>query len=345
MRPIILSLLLAIPALAVNLTLFTASDTHYFGNYGAAADSNRVRAIPRFNNLPDSVLPSGSAVGTPFGCFMQGDLIDWYQAAAWTAYTADYAITPGTGNVTVCATFDGLGNHDFQTAEAFGSPVTYATRDSMIVRNQARTGITMFDTADYNYAIKEQGIHLINLHLYAGGSEAGFDNRPPMNSLQFLITYLTDSVGNSGQPIVLFEHYGPNDDISFPYTRRQLLADALRGYNVVLIVHGHSHVRGLHTWMGYDVWDMGTVMLGDYGVLQIRDNVLELQHWVEATRWAPIYLLKTISMGNPSLESCELGALDLESVDWLIKPETTPIYLISACEEKPLIPYRGKNLT
>lgn len=307
MRLLLAPLALALPLLAdTHLTLFVASDPHYGGNYGATADSNRVRAVARFNNLPDSTLPSGAPVGEPFGCFMQGDLIDWYQASFWSAYTADYAITEGTGNVDVCATYDGLGNHDFQSAEAFGSAVTFSTRDSMIIRNQGRTGITMFDTAFYHYVIKEQGVHLINLNVYAGGSEAGWDNRPPMNSLPFLKTYLADSVGESGEPIVLFMHYGVNDDISFPFTRRQYFADAIRGYNVVLIVHGHSHVRGLHTWFGYDVYDTGTIMLGDYGVVQIRQGVLELQHWVEGAEWAPIYLLKTISMGTPSPEACEL---------------------------------------
>ena len=64
------------------------------------------------------------------------------------------------------------------------------------------------------------------------------------------------AVVGQDRPVVLFHHYG-FDSFSLDWwteAERQAYQDALAGYNVVGIFHGHTHGSWHYTWQGYDCY-------------------------------------------------------------------------------------------
>jgi cytolysin (calcineurin-like family phosphatase) len=298
---------------ATDITFFAASDVHY-GLTGATSgynrDSSRARMITHLNTLPGTSWPTaiGGTVAEPRGLLMPGDLTETQDTVSWNQFTAAYRITggstaPGTLRFPV---FEATGNHDFYTTGYIKD--TLHTVKKLIARNAARAGsFTRMDSSGYNYSWDWDGIHFINLQLYAGSVELGYNGYRPLKALEFLAADLAASIGTSGRPVFIMQHYtfdaNGNAQNDWNPTLKAAAWAILQNYNVIGLLHGHSHAEKIYKWNNIDVFDDGSVMVGDAMVFRITEGRLvvanRLTTTAGVTSWGPLLLDKTFSMGTP----------------------------------------------
>jgi hypothetical protein len=78
----------------------------------------------------------------------------------------------------------------------------------------------------------------------------------------------------------------------------QLTCDLIRDYNVIGLLHGHSHGKKIYKWNGIDVFDDGTTQNGDALVFHIVENRMFVVNII-GEKWGGLKLEKTISLGRP----------------------------------------------
>ncbi len=301
-----LCLAATLPA-ATDLTFFLTSDVHY-GNHTAANDTNRNRLPTYMNNLPGTAYPTtlGGTVASPRGVLIAGDLVERIDTVYWNEYTADYGIT-GEKRLKY-PVFDAFGNHDFYTTGTIKD--TLYGVGKMIARNAPRKSyFTAMDSSGYHYSWDWDGVHFVNLNIYAGSSELGYNGYRPLKALEFLTTDLAANVGSSGRPVILFQHYtmdaNGNANNDWTNSMKTLLWNVVQNYNVVAILHGHSHSKKMYKWNNIDVIDNGAAILGDMVVVKITDGHIQaISRSAAATAtsqtWSSTLILnKDISMGTP----------------------------------------------
>ena len=292
---------------ATDLTFFLTSDVHY-GNHTAANDTNRNRLPGYMNNLPGVAYPSsiGGTVATPRGLLIAGDLVERIDTVYWNEYTSVYGIS-GEKKLKY-PVFDAFGNHDFYTTGTIKDTL-YGVR-KMIERNAPRRSyFTSMDSAGYHYSWDWDGVHFVNLNIYAGSSELGYNGYRPLKALEFLTEDLAKNVGTSGRPVILFQHYtmdaNGNANNDWTNTMKSLVWNVVQNYNIIAILHGHSHSKKMYKWNGIDVIDNGAAILGDMVVIKITDGHFQaISRSAAATAtsqtWSSTLILdKTISMGTP----------------------------------------------
>lgn len=153
-----------------------------------------------------------------------------------------------------------IGNHD-------GDP-DGPVRTGMAVRNRAQFAQGAFAALSDNavhYAVKWGDLHVICVNLYPadapdaatpfrfgnGGRVGGWND--PQGALTFLTNYLGRAVGRSGDPVIVLQHYGfdgfsLNDWNWWTPAQRRAYYEALKGYNVLAILHGHDHAAERYRW-------------------------------------------------------------------------------------------------
>jgi hypothetical protein len=286
---------------ATDLTFFLTSDVHY-GNSSATNDTNRNRLPGYLNNLPGTAYPTslGGTVAAPRGVLIAGDLIERQDTVLWNQYTADYGIA-GEKKLKY-PVFDAFGNHDFYTTGTIKDTLYMVRR--MIARNLPRRSyFTSLDSSGFHYSWDWDGVHFVNLNIYAGSTELGYNGYRPLKALEFLTADLATNVGTSGRPVILFQHYtmdaNGNANNDWTNSMKTLLWNVVQNYNVVAILHGHSHSRKIYKWNGVDVIDNGAAILGDYVVIKVTDGHFQSIHR-RATVWDTTRVVnKNISMGTP----------------------------------------------
>jgi predicted phosphodiesterase len=236
------------PRAGEGITFFIASDTHYgLSQTVAAADEKTIDAM---NELPGTAYPKdiGGSVAIARGVAVLGDLTDDAGTPdapiSWHRFTADFGVN-GEGRLKFPA-YELPGNHDGGDDQN--------VRQGIRERNKLRPGLKLASANGISYSWDWDKVHFVSLGLFAGseGDEVvnpwgrRFDGpwRLPGHSLEFLKEDLARNVGASGRPVVLFQHYGW-DIWGFGWwseRERQALAAAIKGYNVIAIFWGHSHV-------------------------------------------------------------------------------------------------------
>jgi 3',5'-cyclic AMP phosphodiesterase CpdA len=284
---------------ATNLTFYAISDTHY-GQHSAAKDTNRVRMLGILNNLPGTELPAsigGGPLAAPRGVLVAGDLTERIDTALWREYTDDYGVS-GDKKL-LWPTYEAMGNHEFYTTGTIKDTLYNVNR--MIQRNIARRAtFTDMDSTGYHYSWDWEGVHFINLNLYAGSTELGYSGFRPMKAKEFMIADLAKNVGSSGRPVFLMQHYmlRANSTVDWTDQMKSQIYAILQNYNVIGILHGHSHTKQVYKWNGIDIFDDGTVMNGEMMVFHISDGNFRMVNRVN-NAWGTLTLQKTISMGEP----------------------------------------------
>jgi cytolysin (calcineurin-like family phosphatase) len=210
---------------------------------------------------PDEL--GGGAVGEPRGVVVLGDCIDDgdrivngqnISAEQYRYFSADFGVN-GEGRVKWPA-FEGWGNHDGPPvgAEKHG----FSFQAQLKARNKARLEkglITNLSDNGLHYSWDWDDVHLVQLNLYpADKQRAGVRYSPiwhnPQGALTFLKKDLLEKVGDTGRPVVLMSHCGFDTDWWTPDDWRELY-DAVRKYNIVLYLYGHSGT-GVRRWMPKD---------------------------------------------------------------------------------------------
>jgi hypothetical protein len=242
------SLILIPKRAADGITFFITSDTHYgLSQTVAAADEKTIGAM---NALPGTAYPReiGGVVAAPRGVAVLGDLTNDGGSPdapiSWRLFSADFGVN-GEGRLKF-PVYELPGNHDG------GDDQT--VRRGIRERNGLRPGVKSAFPNGISYSWDWDGVHCVSLGLFAGsdGDEVvnpwgrRFDGpwRLPGHSLEFLKEDLARNIGSSGRPVILFQHYGWDvwGEGWWSDRERQALAAAIKGYNVIAIFWGHSHV-------------------------------------------------------------------------------------------------------
>ena len=245
------------PALgaARDLTFFLVSDVHAGMQYKdskppiteAEYERHLTDTLNVIATIPGQPWPQGPVaeamqglgpVGTPSGLIVAGDLTQSRAAVQWKAFDRLFpwqGLAPRRFPVFAVA-----GNHDAGSKTA---PV----RDALRARNQAmlKAGqISTLSADGLHSAWVWQGVHFVNVNLYAGdapqpGEKPG-SMRDPEGSLTFLRTYLAQHAP-APTPVVIVQHFGLDKSTWWTQDERRALYEAITNYNVVAILHGHTH--------------------------------------------------------------------------------------------------------
>jgi len=233
---------------AYEIPFFVTSDTHY-GLSPTVAAANE-KTIDAMNALPRASFPAaiGGVVGIPLGVAVLGDLTNDAatpgQQFSWRQFTADFGVN-GEGRLRF-PVYELPGNHDGGENDL--------VRQGIRERNRTRPGLRNVSANGINYSWDWAAVHFVSLGLFAGSegdvivSPWGrhFDGpwRLPGHSLEFLKDDLARNVGRSGRPVILLQHYGWDVwGLGWWSDReRQALSAAIKGYNIIAVFWGHSHV-------------------------------------------------------------------------------------------------------
>jgi len=267
---------------AYEITFFLTSDTHY-GLSPTVAEANE-RTVDAMNRLPGTAYPRNLAgtVAVPRGVAVLGDLTNDAVTSEWREFTADFGVN-GEGRLKYPA-YELAGNHD----GGEGQIVRRGIRE----RNKARPGLTGVSANGVNYSWDWGALHFVSLGLFAGSAGdvivnpwgRRFDGpwRLPGHSLEFLKEDLARNVGPNGRPVILLQHYGW--DVWgldwWSENERRALAAAIKGYNIIAIFHGHSHVVVRVDVGGIPTFCVGSAQAdplpGSFLVVRLRPGVMDV---------------------------------------------------------------------
>jgi hypothetical protein len=271
------------PYITNDVTFFVGSDTHY-GASETITEANR-QAIEFFNMLPGTAYPEelgGGIVTTPRGMVLCGDLTNNGFTNEWIAFTNHYGVN-GEG-LLAYPVYELHGNHD--------GPLGNVVRNGIRKRTARRPDIVESFSNGLLYSWDWDRVHFVNMGLFAGmdGTVGALGNtnwNNPERSLQFLKEDLEKHVGDSGRPVILFQHYGWDEGFSCGWNwwtqdARHALKDVIKDYNVIALFNGHTHGAYFQDWDGYDIISDGSTqrdpMPGECFVIRVTTNELFIAH-------------------------------------------------------------------
>ncbi len=259
---------------AAAVEFFLVGDTHYRaeeetpGSMMQVSAETNARLVQWLNVLPGTVVPTtagGGQLGNPHGVIHAGDLIDsgdktggvhpQMQQTEWNSFQADWGLNGGDGKLK-WPVREVYGNHDSPGG-------TGLVIDQLKERNTRRQGLKKVSPNGLHYSWDWQGVHFINLGIVVGEVASVKRKRryAPMASLDFLISDLTEHVGESGKPVVITHHVdmlryaAPAAEAEvvkkeWDYADVAAFYAALKPYRVAAILFGHTHVRNIFRWDG-----------------------------------------------------------------------------------------------
>ena len=214
------------------------------------SEQANVRFLERLRALPGSTIPAklggGNVSKNILGVIVAGDLIESadknggnypaMQRFEWNRFVADYGLTGREGRIP-WPVYELHGNHDGPQGKTF-------VIEAIIERNKKRTGIVHKSANGLHYSWDWGPLHLVALGMFAGeGDQKRVDHHyAPRESLEFLRKDLAKQVGKSGRPVLISFHlhpFGPEYD--WPAEDLQAFWNTLKPYNVIALVHGHTH--------------------------------------------------------------------------------------------------------
>jgi cytolysin (calcineurin-like family phosphatase) len=257
------------------LAFFLIGDTHYLANrdrpgeLDAASRAVTTRLVDWLNRLPGSAIPEaagGGTVATPRGVIHAGDVIDSgdkrgstfeaMQPTEWRAFEADFGLTGKDGRLKY-PVYEVHGNHDSPRGD--GLAVEAIKR-----RNKQRPGLADVSPGGLHYSWDWGPVHFVNLGIVVGAVPEVVRRRrySPLDSLPFLRDDLKRHAGDRKRPVVLTHHvdvarYSDEPDPAAEYRNQEWdpsdvrgYYDTIKGYNVVGVLYGHTHVRNVFRWDG-----------------------------------------------------------------------------------------------
>ncbi len=254
---------------------FASSDTHITDGDDVGEVGTR-RLVEKMNELPGKEFPFGGIIEDPAGFIIAGDLIDSPGErieAQWAAF--EELFHPAGDALFEYPVFEGVGNHDMSAD--YGE---YNHLQKGVIENNKKRPVDDLFTCDdnYHYSWEWSGVRFVQLHAFPGSPD-GRENleqedpghirlrgwNDPKDSLGFLQKVLKERVEDKTQPIILTFHYGFNDWGKGWWSERDRdnLEEVIDGYNVVLMIYGHSHAYYTMDWRGYKVLETGATFRGD----------------------------------------------------------------------------------
>lgn len=268
---ILFTLFVAIGIDAKDFTFFLTSDPHY--GYQQWDDNERANkeAIADMNQLPGTPYRYGSeVVSTPLGVVVPGDLTSQGHAVNWSGFPngkewvsgfdQDYEVN-GNGLLRY-PVYEGYGNHDIHSGN-------YAVLVGIYYRNKVRSTPVNVSSEGLHYSWDWENVHLVQLNIFPGG------DGDAQNSLDFLKEDLAKRIGNSGKPVILFQHYDFYSDPKrwFHEEDKNRFYEVIKNYNIVGIFVGHTHSTQFYYWHNIPVFNAPTVKENkNYFVVRVRSN-------------------------------------------------------------------------
>jgi hypothetical protein len=227
-------------------------------------------------------------VDPPRGVLLLGDLTHTGELSDWIAFTNDFGLK-GERRLQF-PVYEGYGNHDLGASVLPG----------ICARNPSRPGVSNFATNGYHYSWDWDSLHLVCLNLFPGDSS---DNSLESNlSLFFLEEDLARNVGDSGRPVLIYQHYG-FDDMSCRWwsdQERTNYFEVIKKYNVIAIFAGHNHLVDYVPWCGLATFNDGTMgkSLGDFLVVHVTGTRLSVVERAADGTWGASFT-QSITVSNP----------------------------------------------
>jgi 3',5'-cyclic AMP phosphodiesterase CpdA len=277
-----------------DITFFCISDIHY----GLTADITAFAPsmVDHINELPGMPYPGGledGVVQPPRGVVVAGDTTERGSEEEWAMFTRDYGLH-GTARL-VYPVYEGYGNHD-------GS--SYVV-DQMKSRTAQRAGLQRISSNGMHYSWDWDNLHLVHLNVSPGMTYRPYD---PRFSYVFLTNDLALSVGDSGRPVIIFHHFGYDSSSLtwWPAEDRTNFFNAITLYNVIAVVHGHSHQSGFYTRDDISICntphiDMNHETPPAHGflVFHVSSNTLRVAVRTSGDTWGTTFS-KSIAVPEPS---------------------------------------------
>ena len=258
-----------------DVSFFLVSDTHFLAQQEAPTklDEKSIATcrglVETLNRLPGTAIPDeagGGTVASPRGVIHSGDLIDTGDKnggvhtqmieTEWAAFADEFGLTGKDARLKY-PLYEVHGNHD--SPAGAGLPV-----QKIIERNKTRPGLKTVSENGLHYSWDWGPIHFINLGIVVGSDpvlkRSGRYN--PLDSLAFLKSDLDRNVGASGRPVIMTHHVDlarytqPCDRQAKPSGGEWDSCDvhayheAIKPFNVVAILYGHTHTRNIFRWDG-----------------------------------------------------------------------------------------------
>ncbi len=254
---------------------FAIGDTHYFANEQSPSELmessilNCHGLIDTLNALPNTEIPAeagGGRVGTIQGVIHAGDIIDTgdkrgavqskMQQREWEGFNKDFGLN-GTEGRLKYPVYEVHGNHDSPSGDGLAI-------DGLIERTKARQVLAR-SANGLHYSWDFGPVHCINLGIVVGHDLRNEQRRRynPMDSLEFLIGDLQQHAADANRPVLLTHHIDlPRYSKPCELTNEANLAmewnpcdvaayyEAIRKYNIIAILYGHTHVRNIQLWNG-----------------------------------------------------------------------------------------------
>jgi len=241
-----------------DITFFSIGDTQYGGGGSQNADKNKYARQAILAAIENMRWPENSSFAgqklEPRGLVMPGDLtqngtIEELEGYMQTFYTLPMPV------------YDGLGNHDFKSAET-----VYAIINKLNDKRKDFPDIIKRDDKGH-YAWMWEDVLFIQLNLKPSDVVKG--KYDPMFALTFLKNTLSE-FATPKTPIVILSHYGVD-----PYGRRKKkkwwgksersdFLETIEGYNVIAFIHGHHHGTYFYKWHGIDCFNVGSPFYNNY---------------------------------------------------------------------------------
>ena len=227
-------------ASAFEVTFVQVSDTHYVETQSSNSAASNM--LLRINNIAGKNYPDGSGVvGTPMGVIHSGDIINaaGTRTNQWLNFVAHFGLT-GQEGILKFPTYEGYGNHDQDS---------WLTQVSGLIqtRNKTRPYVVNKGTSTPHYSWNWGPVHFVHLNIRCGGS-ARYN---ALSSYTFLTNDLAQFVGNTGRPVILIHHLPFSaGETEWPAADQTAYYNAIKDYNVIAILYGHTHAYGVGRWNG-----------------------------------------------------------------------------------------------
>ena len=246
-------------------TFFTSTDLHFGSTTVSDSDHVRqVRFMTQFANsgrhwpagvgFPDEPIHSPAAIVTT------GDNAHDGQSNELGAYRLLFEQS-WISESTTLPVLIGLGNHDLDN-DCYNN--NCADRMFDYIKGQVAGAVTKLDDGSRNYSWDWNGVHYLQLNKWAGDTQLGSGSNGTTHDsgLGWLTTDLANNVGNTGRPVVIFQHFGldpfslgqpPNtNDPWWGAGDRLQFWNIIRPYNVIGMFTGHIHATGIYDFTEND---------------------------------------------------------------------------------------------